>query len=138
MKDLHELTDIQLAIMDEVWRRGSATVTDVYDALLESTGLAKKTIGTMMSRLEKQRFLVHHADGREFIYTATVTKNEVGRAKVGNVLHKIFGGSLPALFSYALENEEVAPGDVERVRSMIEEWEAKKSSRSRKSSKERK
>lgn len=125
MKDLHELTDIQLAIMDEIWKRGDATVTDVHEALLDSTGHAKKTIGTMMARLEKQGFLSHTADGREFVFRATVSKNEVGRAKVRNVLDRLFGGSLPALVSHALEAEEVRPGDADRVRDLIAEWEAK-------------
>lgn len=124
-KNLHELTDLQLSIMQEVWRRGTATVTDVHEALLESTGLAKKTVGTMMARLEKQGFLAHHAAGREFVYEPTVTRREVGRAKVRNVLDQLFGGNLPALVSHALEAKDVAPGDVERVRSLLGEWEKK-------------
>jgi len=52
-KNLHELTDLQLTLMQEVWKRGQASVTAVHDALLEKTGLAKKTVGTMMARLEK-------------------------------------------------------------------------------------
>ena len=124
-KNLHELTDLQLAILGEVWSRGTASVTDVHEALLDSTGLAKKTIGTMMARLEKQGFLAHFADGREFIYEPTVTRREVGRAKVRNVLDRLFGGSLPALVSHALEAKDVGAGDVERVRALITEWEKK-------------
>ena len=126
MKDLHELTDIQLAIMDAIWRRGNGTVTDVHDELLGSTGLAKKTIGTMMSRLEKQGFLIHRSEGREFVFEATVTKDQVGTAKVRNVLQRLFGGSLPALVSHALASEEVAPGDAQRVKTLIAEWEKRK------------
>jgi BlaI family penicillinase repressor len=122
-KDLHELTDLQLAILQEIWSRGQATVTDVHSALLASTGLAKKTIGTMMTRLEKQGFLVHYADGREFIYEPTVTRREVGRATMRNVLDRLFGGSLPALVSHALEAKDIAPGDVDRVRALITEFE---------------
>ncbi|HEY0139771.1 MAG TPA: BlaI/MecI/CopY family transcriptional regulator [Thermoanaerobaculia bacterium] len=122
-KDLHELTDLQLAIMQEVWKRGTATVTDVHDALVDATGLAKKTVGTMMMRLEKQGFLVHAAEGREFVYEPTVSRAEVGKAKVRNVLDHLFGGSLPALVSHALEAKDVAPGDVERVRALIADFE---------------
>lgn len=123
MKDLHELTDLQLAIMKEVWRRGAASVTDVYEALLDETGLAKKTIGTMMARLEKQEFLSHSVEGREFVYAPLVSEAEVGRAKVQNVLSSLFGGSVSALVSHALEAQEVRPGDLQRVRAMLSEWE---------------
>jgi predicted transcriptional regulator len=124
-KSLHELTDLQLSIMQEVWSRRTATVTEVHDALVAGTGLAKKTIGTMMARLEKQGLLVHSSEGREFVYEATVTRDEVGRAKMRSALDHLFGGSLPALVSHALEAKDVAPGDVKRVRSLIEEWEKK-------------
>jgi BlaI family transcriptional regulator, penicillinase repressor len=123
VKDLHQLTDLQLAIMQEIWRRDRASVSDVHEALLDSTGLAKKTVGTMMARLEKQGLLTHYAEGREFIYETVVSRHEVSRAKVHNVLDRLFGGSLPSLVSHALEAGEVAPGDLERVRELISTWE---------------
>lgn len=133
MKDLHELTDLQLAIMQEVWRRERASVTDVHDALLDETGLAKKTIGTMMARLEKQGFLTHIVEGREFVYEPAVSQTEVGRAKVQNVLSRLFAGNVSALVSHALEADDVRPGDLARVRTLLTEWEQreKKSTRKR-------
>ena len=123
MKNLNELTDLQLAIMQEVWRRESATVTDVHDSLVDATGLAKKTVGTLMSRLEKQGLLRHDVVGREFVYTASVSREDVGQAKVLSVLDRLYGGSLPALVSHALDVREIRPGDAERVRALIEQWE---------------
>src|ERR1051325_8479039 len=129
MKELHDLTDLQLAILREIWRRGRATVTDVHDALLDETGLAKKTIATMMTRLEKQGFLEHSAEGREFVSEPTVSEQEVGRAKVRNIVESLFGGSIPALVSHALEAKDVKPGDVERGRSPIAELDKKEKKR---------
>jgi len=126
MKELHDLTDLQLAILREIWRRKRATVTDVHEALLDETGLAKKSIGTMMTRLEKQGFLAHVAEGREFVYEPTVSEEEVGRAKVRNIVDSLFGGSVTALVSHALEAKDVKPGDVERVRALIAELDRKK------------
>ena len=126
MKELHDLTDLQLAILREVWKRKRATVTDVHEALAEETGLAKKTIGTMMARLEKQGFLEHSGVGREFVYEPTVSEEEVGRAKVRNIVDRLFGGSVTALVSHALESKDVKPGDVARVRALLAKWERKR------------
>ena len=126
MKELHDLTDLQLAILREVWKRKRATVTDVHEALAEETGLAKKTIGTMMARLEKQGFLEHSAEGREFVYEPTVSEEEVGRAKVRNIVDRLFGGSVTALVSHALESKDVKRGDVARVRALLAKWERKR------------
>src|ERR1051325_10499574 len=104
-------------------------ITDLPDAVLDETGLAKKTIATMMARLEKQGFLEHSAEGREFVYEPTVSEQEVGRAKVRNIVESLFGGSITALVSHALEAKDVKPGDVERVRSLIAELDKKEKKR---------
>jgi len=123
MKHLHALTDLQLQIMGVVWDRDEATVGDVHGALAERTGLARKTIGTLLARLEQQGLLSHREEGREYVYRATVSRDEVGRATARNLLARLFQGDLSAFVSHALDANEVEPGDVERVREMIDEWE---------------
>ena len=125
VKQLHALTDLQLQIMGVVWDLGQATVGDVHGALLARTGLARKTIGTLLARLEQQGLLTHREEGREYVYRATVSRDEVGRATTRNLLSRLFQGDLSAFVSHALDANEVAPGDVERVREMIDEWERK-------------
>ena len=132
MKDLHELTDLQLTIMNEVWKRGRASVTDVHEAIVDETGLAKKSVGTIMMRLEKQGFLTHVVEGREFVYEPLVSSDDVGKAKVQNVLSRLFGGSVSALVSHALQAEDVRPGDLERVRTLIAEWEGREKKKAKK------
>lgn len=126
MKELHQLTDLQLTIMDVIWRRREATVVDVHDAIAERTGLARKTVGTLISRLEQQGLLAHREDGREYVYRAMVSRNEVGRATVQNVVARLFGGDVPAFVSHALSANEVQPGDLKRVREMLDQWEKRK------------
>ena len=126
MKDLHELTELQMAVMNEIWTRGSATVTAVHEALAPDTGLARKTIGTMLARLEKQGLLTHRVESREFIYLAAVSQEEVRKAKVRHVRDGLFGGSVLEMVSHALESSEIRRGDIEKVRDLIAQWDRKK------------
>jgi BlaI family transcriptional regulator, penicillinase repressor len=123
MRPLHGLTDLQLQIMATVWDRGEATAGEVYDALLEPTGLARKTIGTLLARLEQQGLLTHREEGREFVYRAAVSRAQVSKATVRNVVSRLFEGDLAALVSHALESGEVKAGDVERARELLDAWE---------------
>ena len=126
MKKLHQLTELQLTIMDVLWRRKEATVVDVHEAIAERTGLARKTVGTLVSRLEQQGLLTHREEGREYVYRPTVSRSEVGRATVHNIFANLFPGDLPALVSHALEADEIRPGDLERVRELLDDWERRK------------
>lgn len=122
-KPLSELTDLQLGILSVLWRHGDATATTVHRELVATTGLNRKTIGTLLARLETYGVLTHREDGREFVYRAIVSPDDVREAKARSVLQGVFEGNVSELVSYAMESGEVHPGDVERIRALIEEWE---------------
>jgi len=126
VKELHRLTELQVQVLEVLWTRGEATVAGVHDALEPSTGLARKTIGTLLFRLEQQGVIGHREDGREYVYAARVTREQVERATVGSVLGRLFRGDVAAMVSHALRTEEVRPGDVERLKEMLERWSAER------------
>ena len=117
-KRLQQLTDRQLQIMDVIWERGSATATDVHHAL-RRTRLARKTIATLLTRLEQHRLLTHDVDGREFVYRPLVSREQVARAKVRSVLDLVLAGDVTLLVRHALEADEVEPGDIEKVEALL-------------------
>ena len=129
MKELHRLTELQIEVLGVLWKQGEATVADVHQALEPSTGLARKTIGTLLFRLEQQGVIEHREEGREYLYSACVTREQVERATVGSVLGRLFRGDVAAMVSHALRAEEIAPGDVERLREMLERWNAEEDER---------
>lgn len=126
MKELHQLTELQTEVLGVLWKVGEATVAEVHQALEASTGLARKTIGTLLFRLEQQGMVGHREDGREYVYSARVTREQVERATVGSVLGRLFRGDVAAMVSHALRAEEVEPGDVERLKEMLERWSAER------------
>jgi BlaI family transcriptional regulator, penicillinase repressor len=120
MRHLHQMTDLQLEIMNVIWARGEATVAQVHAAIEPRQRLARKTVGTLLSRLDAQGVLAHREEGREYVYRATVARAEVERATIGNVLKRLFRGDVSAMVSHALEADDVRPGDVERLQRLLE------------------
>ncbi|MFW6078257.1 MAG: BlaI/MecI/CopY family transcriptional regulator [Gemmatimonadota bacterium] len=122
MKDPRELTDRQIEILDILWERGEATANEVHAALERSTGLTRKTIGTLLHRLERQGVLAYRKDGREYRYRPRLSREDVRRAAVDGLVGGLFRGELPAMVSHALEAGEVDADDVRRIRELIDEW----------------
>ena len=119
-KPLTELTDLQLGILNVLWENGEASAGEVHEALAED--LARKTIGTLLARLEQYGVVTHRTRGREFIYRAAVTRNEVREARVRNLARNLFAGDPVEMINFALAGDEVAEGDLERLRAMIEAY----------------
>jgi BlaI family transcriptional regulator, penicillinase repressor len=121
MKDLGRISEHQLGILNVLWACGEATAREVHEALEPDTGHARKTTGTLLHRLEKQGVITHREEGREFVYRACVTREEVQAASVRGVFGQLFHGELPSLISHALSAGEVDPDDLDRIRELIDE-----------------
>ena len=120
MSEAHQLTDLQIAIMRVLWNREEASVVEICDALRPERRLAQTTVATLLSRLEKRGVVQHHTRARQFIYTATVTESEVRRSMVGELTERLFDGDVAALMNHLLSAREMSPGDLAKVRKMIE------------------
>jgi predicted transcriptional regulator len=118
---LHELTDLQVRVLDEIWMRGEATVAEVHQAIEADTRLARKTVGTIMMRLEQYGVLTHREDGREFVYEARVTRAQVRRAAVRRTLTTLFKGDVASLMAHALEEREIEPREIVALQRLLEE-----------------
>lgn len=120
MPDRHQLTELQLAILRILWDKGEATVQDTWEALHAERGLAQTTIATMLSRLERRGVVTRRAQARQYHYKAAVTEQDVQHAMVGELTDRLFGGDVTALVRHLLSGSEVSPGDLAKIRAMIE------------------
>ena len=123
MPDPRELTDLQLAILSILWARREATVAEVHEALGDRLGASRKTLATLLDRLERRGFVRHGARGRENVYRAAVTRRRVVLARVSSVLGALFepGDGLAAAGAAprAVDGGEVRDGDVDRVLALL-------------------
>jgi len=121
MSETHLLTDLQLAVMRVLWERGEASVVDIWEALRPERGLAQTTVATLLSRLEKRGVVAHRREARQFHYRATVSEPEVRRVMVRELTARLFAGDVTALVSHPLTAREVSPGDLAKVKQLIDE-----------------
>ena len=120
MPGRHQLTELQLAILRVIWDRSEATVQDIWEALHAERGLAQTTVATMLSRLERRGVVTRRAQSRQYHYRAAVTEREVQHSMVGELTERLFDGDVTALVQHLLTGEDVSPGDIAKIRDMIE------------------
>jgi predicted transcriptional regulator len=119
------LTGLQLTILQVLWERGEATTQQVWEGVVEQRPLALTTVATLLSRLERKRVLAHRRDGRQNVYRATVTRTEVRRSKVRALTESLFDGDPAALVSHLVRADDVDGDELERMRALLEEAEAR-------------
>src|ERR1700742_607261 len=109
--------------MDVIWRKGSATVAEVADALPKSLGLAYNTVLTTLRILEDKGYLRHTTgkDSRAFIYSPLVSQEQASSRAVRLLLSRFFGGSAKALVLNLIEDEKLNDRELKRVRELLNE-----------------
>ena len=115
----HTLGDLQHAIMRVLWARGEATSAEVHAALLPERGLAPTTIATMLRKMEDKGVVAHRNEGRQFVYRAAVSEQEVRRSMVTEVVERLFAGDPAALVSYLVADHDLDPENLARLRAML-------------------
>ena len=119
------LTEAEIRLMDVIWDKGSATVSEVADALPKDLGLAYNTVLTTLRILEDKGYLRHtkRDDARAFVYQAVVGRNEAGRNAVRYLVNRFFRDSPELLVLNLLKDEELSDKELRRIRQIIAEEE---------------
>ncbi|MGA2579730.1 MAG: BlaI/MecI/CopY family transcriptional regulator [Bryobacteraceae bacterium] len=112
------LTEAELPIMEILWLKGSAVVTDVVGALSNSV-VAYNTVLTTLRILERKGYVRHTKEGRAFVYHPVVERGEASRKAVRNLLKRFFQDSPELLILNVLEDEQLDESELNRLKRLI-------------------
>ena len=115
------LGDLQLQVMEVVWRLGRATVAEVHEALSAHRKIAYTTVLTTMRALERRGMLTHEAVGKAYLYQPAVSREQYTRASVGKLVDDLFGGRSEKLLCHLLGAERISRGELARIRRIVGE-----------------
>ncbi|MGA9420784.1 MAG: BlaI/MecI/CopY family transcriptional regulator [Rhodanobacteraceae bacterium] len=113
------LSELQIALMRVLWRRGETSTTDVATELAEQRGLKHTTIATLLTRLEKRGVVAQRRDGRQLFYRALVAEADVRRSMVADLLDALFAGDAEELVAHLVQESEIAPGDLAKIKRRL-------------------
>ena len=109
------LTGQELEIMKVVWDLESATVRDVYEALLKRRKVAYTTVMTMMNILEEKGYLKKKQADRAYLYRPAQPQRQVIGAMVKDFVNRVFNGSAEPLLVHLVEEHGLSEKDLEEI-----------------------
>jgi BlaI family penicillinase repressor len=112
------LTASQLAVMQVLWSRDEASVTDVQRAM---TGrrLALTTVATMLVRLEQRGLVSHRAEGRQYLYRSRVSPADVRETVTRELLRNLFDGDVTAFVTQLLDSRKLTREEVADLQRLV-------------------
>lgn len=107
--------------MRVLWSEGEASARRITEVLGESKEIAHSTVQTLLRQLEAKRAVAHEQRDRTFVYRPLIKESEVTRSVAQDLLTRVFQGSITGLVSHLLDNEEISPAEMERLRKLVSE-----------------
>jgi len=123
MSRKHHLAELQMAIMQVLWDREEATVSDVREALAPRRDLAYTTVGTMLSKMEKNGQVDHHSTGRVNVYRASIGPDQVKQSMVSDLASRLFKGNVTDLVCHLLDGCDVSRDELSELKKLIRQKE---------------
>ena len=114
------LGDLQLRIMRVLWDSGATTVSEVQQRLGRQQ-LAYTTVATMLRKMEERGLVDHLEEGRKFLYRPVVSLDAVTRSMTGDLVDRLFDGSLAEAVSHLLESREISHEELDRLEQLIQQ-----------------
>jgi BlaI family penicillinase repressor len=107
----------ELAVMSVLWRLGSASVSDVRDALEED--LAYTSVLSALQTLEEKGYVRHEAEGRAYRYFPTIGAERAGGSALARIRDAIFQGSAERMFAQMVADKRLDRKQLEKMRQLL-------------------
>ena len=117
------LTPQELAIMKVIWRLGSVTVRDVYEALRAERAIAYTTVMTMMRILEDKGYLTKSSSDRAYIYSPAKPRQQVVGAMVRDFVDRVFDGASGSLLVHLAKDNRLTKKQREAIEKLVKDLE---------------
>jgi predicted transcriptional regulator len=109
--------------MKVVWRLGSATVRDVYEAMRTERTVAYTTVMTMMRILEEKGYLKKTLVDRAHLYKPTRARQQVIGAMVRDFVDRVFDGASGSLLVHLAKDSRLTAKQREALERLLEDME---------------
>jgi BlaI family penicillinase repressor len=113
--DSRPLTDLQQAILDLIWSRGTATAEHVRSALNAKFPLSDSSVRTLLRRLEARGYLTHHLDGKIFVYEAAVPAQSVAAGAVRQIIKRFWSGSVEQFLVGMVDEKVLSAAEIRKL-----------------------
>jgi len=115
------LTPLELEIMEVLWETGAANVQTVQQRLKRE--LAYTTVQTMLNILHRKGKVKRALKDRAYFYKPAVSRRQVVKQAVNDLVEHLFGGSVENLVMSLVETKHLTPEKMDRLNTLLKEAE---------------
>ncbi|HEX3941617.1 MAG TPA: BlaI/MecI/CopY family transcriptional regulator [Acidobacteriaceae bacterium] len=113
-------TEGELELLRILWKKGSATVRELYEEVNKARPLGYTSVLKLLQIMTDKNLVQREESGRAHIYRTTATQEETQTQILRDLSERLFSGSAAQLAMHALSMEAADARELEEIRKLIE------------------
>jgi|SRR5579863_564417 BlaI family transcriptional regulator, penicillinase repressor len=120
MKPPVSISEAESIVLAVLWRTSPATTEAVVAALARQRQWQESTIKTLLNRLLKKGAIRAKKDGRRYIYSPVLTRDQWLSSESDGLLDRLFGGRVAPMVAHFSKHQKLSKKDIAELKVLIQ------------------
>ncbi|HRD71650.1 MAG TPA: BlaI/MecI/CopY family transcriptional regulator [Aquimonas sp.] len=118
-----QISEAEAIVMDVLWASSPRAAEEVVAALSGLQDWQEATIKTLLNRLLNKGAIQAERDGRRYLYSPVLRREDYVRSQSEGLLDRLFGGRLAPLVAQFSEQRGLKREDIAELRELLDRLE---------------
>jgi BlaI family transcriptional regulator, penicillinase repressor len=132
-RDLDDVTEAELAVLQALWEYQPATIRQITDAVYPQAGgpdAKYATVQKLLERLEEKGHVERNRRQHAHLFSAKTSRDKLVGRRLRAMAEQLTGGLMAPLLSHLVRAETLSAEERRELRDLMNELDRKKSSQS--------
>lgn len=122
------VSEAEKSVMDVLWQESPLSSVEVVEKL-QSQDWSEKTVKTFLNRLVKKGVVSFQKDGRRYLYSPAIERDEFLADESEGFLDKVFKGNMKELLATFVENKQLSTDELDYLKGLLNDSERDQSTK---------
>jgi predicted transcriptional regulator len=116
-----KISEAESKVLEVFWRANRAlSAEDVVTAMDNDREWSAGTIRTFLQRLVKKKALAAKPDGRRYLYTPLIPREDYVHTQSRDLIDRLFGGRITPFITQFSERRRLSRDEIDELKRLIE------------------
>ncbi|MFZ6718882.1 BlaI/MecI/CopY family transcriptional regulator [Undibacterium sp. Ji49W] len=115
------ISEAESVVMEALWKKHPLSAEEVFAAVLDQQEWQEATVKTLLNRLLKKGAIQAEKDGRRFLYSPMLKREQWIQSESKGFLDRMFDGNIAPLVAHFSQQKKLSRQDIAELKRLIEE-----------------
>jgi len=114
-------TDHEMQIIEILWETSPLSIAEILKRFPRRPKPAYTSLLTIVRNMEKKGYLQHIKEGKAFLYTSRLKREDYKKSEVRKIADRLFGGNKFDLAVNLIKEEKLGAEEIKQLKKLVED-----------------